>query len=206
MKKIAENSIKRLIVYKKELNRLKADGKKFIYSHTLAILSGSQPHLVRRDLMSVGYSGSPAHGYSVNDLESSISDFLCTASQMRVILIGTGNLGRAIFDYCNQKNPKISITAAFDIDPNKINREYHGVYCFHIDTVRNYVIENDIKVAIITVPATEAQSIASTIVGAGIRGILNFTPVRLHLPDTIYIENADMMLSLEKVIYFVQNV
>ncbi len=206
MIKIAENTIKRLIVYKKELNRLKAEGKKFIYSHVLAALSGSQPHLVRRDLMAVGYSGSPAHGYSVKELESSISDFLCSSRQVKVILIGIGNLGRAIIDYCHKQNPKIAISSAFDIDPNKINKEYHGVYCFHIDTARNYVIENEIKVAIITVPDSEAQTIATALSDAGIRGILNFTPGRLRVPENVYVENADMMLYLEKVIYFVQNV
>ncbi|MBI5326012.1 MAG: redox-sensing transcriptional repressor Rex [Ignavibacteriae bacterium] len=203
MKSIAENTINRLIVYKKELGRLLKDSVSNVYSHKLAQLSGFPSHLVRRDLMNVGYYGSPAHGYKVNELEKCISDFLCTPDYVRVILIGVGNLGRAILDYCNQQNPKISIIAAFDSDKNKVNKIYHGIYTFHIGSVQNYIKENDIKVAIITVPGSEAQKIASEIVESGVNGIVNFTPVRLQLPDDVYIENLDMMLGLEKVVYFV---
>jgi redox-sensing transcriptional repressor len=203
MKRIAENTINRLIVYKKELGRLNKEDVSNIFSHKLATLSGFPSHLVRRDLMNVGYYGSPAHGYNIKELEKCISDFLCTPEDVRVILIGVGNLGRAILDYCNQQNPKISIVAAFDSDKNKVNKVYHGIYSFHIGSVQNFIKENDIKVAIITVPAMEAQKIASDIVESGVRGIVNFTPVRLQLPEDVYIENLDMMFGLEKVVYFV---
>ncbi|TAL68599.1 MAG: redox-sensing transcriptional repressor Rex [Bacteroidetes bacterium] len=201
--KIAENTINRLIVYKKELNRLATDGLSNVYSHKLAHLSGFPSHLVRRDLMNVGYNGSPAHGYNVTELEKCIADFLCTPESVRVILVGVGNLGRAILDYCQQQNPKISIVAAFDKDKNKVNKVYHSIYTFHIDSVKNYIKENNIDVAIITVPAAEAQEIASALVESGIKGIVNFTPVRLQVPAEVYIENLDMMLGLEKVVYFV---
>lgn len=203
MKRIAENTINRLIVYKKELERLRKEDIKNVFSHKLAIISGFPSHLVRRDLMNVGYYGSPAHGYDVVELEKCIADFLCTPESVRVILIGVGNLGRAILDYCQQQNPKISIVAAFDSDKNKVNKIYHGIYTFHIDSIKNFIKENDIKVVIITVPGSEAQKIASEIVDSGVRGIVNFTPVRLQLNEDVYIENLDMMLGLEKVVYFV---
>lgn len=201
--KIAENTINRLIVYKKELNRLNNDGVSNVYSHKLAHISGFPSHLVRRDLMNVGYYGSPAHGYNVIELEKCIGDFLCTPESVRVILIGVGNLGRAILDYCQQQNPKISIVAAFDSDKNKVNKVYHGIYTFHIDSLRNYIKENDIEVCIIAVPAGEAQEITTALIESGINGIVNFTPVRLQAPPEVYIENLDMMLGLEKVVYFV---
>ncbi len=203
MKRIAENTINRLIVYKKELERLRKDDVRNVFSHKLAFLSGFPSHLVRRDLMNVGYNGSPAHGYDVVELEKCIADFLCTPGSVRVILIGVGNLGRAILDYCQQQNHKISMVAAFDSDKNKVNKVYHGIYTFHIDSIKNFIKENDIKVAIITVPASDAQEIASALVESGVRGIVNFTPARLQLNEEVYIENLDMMLGLEKVVYFV---
>lgn len=202
MIKIPQNTVNRLILYRKLLRLESKDNSNNIFSHRLATLAGVTAAQVRRDLMLIGYSGSPVRGYKINELAASIDSFLDTPACNNVAIIGVGKLGRAIMDYCYGIHSKIQIVAAFDIDPLKVDRVIHGVYCHHIKDLEKYIKENSIKVAIITVTADEAQKVADMLIYIGITGILNYTPKRLSVPETVYVQNQDMMMSLEKVAFF----
>jgi redox-sensing transcriptional repressor len=104
--------------------------------------------------------------------------------------------------YFTGRRPNLSIVAAFDNDPYKADRVIHGCRCYVLEDLDRVIREEDIRVAIIAVPATEAQAVADLLVRAGVAGMLNFAPVRLHVPSHIYVEDIDMTMSLEKVAYF----
>jgi redox-sensing transcriptional repressor len=100
------------------------------------------------------------------------------------------------------RRPNLSIVAAFDSDPEKTGRVIHGCRCHGMDSLAEAVRENGIRVAILSVPAGEAQGVADMLIRAGVRGLVNFAPVRLRVPAGVFVENMDMAVSLEKVAYF----
>ena len=117
-------------------------------------------------------------------------------------VIGLGNLGKAIISYFKGKRSKLAIIAAFDINPEKINRVYDGVACYHINQMAEIIKQNNISIGIIAAPAQQTAEIAEALVLAGIKGILNFTPKALNVPPFVYLEEYDMITSLEKVAFF----
>lgn len=202
---VSVKTIGRLSLYRRLLNRMLATGANSVYSHQLAALAGGTAAQVRRDVMAVGYSGSPKRGYDIKDLIESIGNFLDAPEGLGVALVGVGNLGRAIMSYFAGRRPKLSIVAAFDVDPYKVNRVIHGCRCYPITEIDSVLQKIKVGVAIISVPANEAQAIADTLVRAGIKGLLNFAPVPLRVPHGVYVEDIDMTMSLEKVAYFARS-
>ena len=202
MDQVSDRTIGRLSLYRRLLNNLAAEGVRYVYSHQLAAMAGGTAAQVRRDMMAIGYSGSPTRGYEVTELIQSIRDFLDAPGGQNAALAGVGNLGRSIMAYFAGRRPNLRIVAAFDVDPYKLNRVIHGCHCYGLDQAVRVVPEMDIQVAIVTVPATEAQAVADTLVRAGVHGLLNFAPVRLRVPPEVYVEDIDMTTSLEKVAYF----
>lgn len=199
---ISDRSIGRLSLYRRLLRDLLADGEQYIYSHQLAAMAGGTAAQVRRDIMAIGYTGSPVRGYDIEQLLQSIGNFLDASQTQNVALVGVGNLGRALLAYFVGRHATLSIVAAFDSDPGKANRVIHGCRCYPIDDLKEVAVANDIRLGIIAVPAAEAQSVSNLLCQAGVRGLLNFAPVRLWVPEHVYVENLDVTMSLEKVAYF----
>ena len=198
----SERTISRLSTYRRLLLRSTLATQPSVYSYQIAALAGANPAQVRRDLMAIGYSGSPNKGYRVDELVASIGEFLDNPAGENACLIGVGNLGRAILSYFTGRRPKLAIVAAFDIAENKVNRTIHGCRCYPLNDLAAVAKRENIHVAIITTPADTAQSVAETLVEAGICGILNFAPVSLRLPPGVYSSDIDMTTALEKVAYF----
>ncbi|NQT50427.1 redox-sensing transcriptional repressor Rex [bacterium] len=198
----SHKSIGRLSLYRSILNRLLRDGVNSLFSHELASLAGATPSQVRRDLMVTGYTGSPVRGYDVRDLLASIGRFLDAPESEGVALVGVGNLGRAIMAFFTGRRPSLAIRAAFDRDPYKVNRVIHGIRCHPMEDLESVLVREHVRVAIITVPAIEAQDIADRLCRAGVKGILNFAPVRLRVLPSVFVEDVDVTMSLEKVAYF----
>ena len=202
---VSEKTIGRLSLYRRLLAGLMAENRQNIYSHELANLAGGTAPQVRRDLMAIGYSGSPAKGYEVADLAESINSFLDNPDGTHVTIVGAGNLGRAIMAYFESRRPKLKIVAAFDNDPKKIGSEICNCPCYDIADLKTIVGEMGISLGVITVPVGIAQEVGYKLVDAGVMGILNFAPIRLHLPPGVYVEDVDLTTSMEKVAYFVQS-
>lgn len=201
----SEKNIERLILYRRHLLSFQRSDVSNIFSHQLANLMGTTSAQVRRDLMSIGYFGSPSKGYNILSLIESISIFIDSDSKQSVALAGVGNIGRAILDYFKGRREKLDITALFDIDPEKTDRVLHGCRCYPLDQIEDIISTEKINVGIITVPAESAQIVAERMVSAGVTGILNYAPVKLILPHEVYVENRDMILAIEKVAYFARN-
>ena len=193
--------VERLVVYRRHLRQWLGEGRMRVYSHDLAKLEDVTPAQVRRDLMTIGYTGSPAKGYEVEGLIEHISTLLDAGSIGGFALVGAGHLGRAILDYLARRHPEYQVVA-FDVNPEKAGRITHGCRCYLIDELETVLAEHPMRVGVITVPAEAAQDVATRLVAAGVRGLLNFAPVRLQVPDSVVVEDADIALLLEKVAFF----
>lgn len=198
----SERTIGRLSLYRSLLNRLLREGVGNLYSHELAALAGGTPSQVRRDLMATGYTGSPTRGYAIRELIESIGRFLDARKGDNVALVGVGNLGRAVMAFFTGRRPNLKVVAAFDSDPYKVGRVIHGVRCHPMEDLERVLREEEIRVAILTVPAVEAREVATRLTRAGVRGILNFAPVRLRVSRGVFVEDVDVTMSLEKVAFF----
>lgn len=203
--KLPEKTVERLSEYRRTLYNCIAKGKTHIYSHELAGLHNITAVQVRRDLMLIGYSSLKKKGYDAQELINVIGSLIDHEVSLNVAVVGMGNLGRAITAYFNGKRPKLNIVAAFDIDPNKVNRVISGVNCFHMKDMNDVIRQNSISIAIIAAPPDSAATVAELLVNAGIKGILNFTTVPINVPQTVYLEEYDMITSMEKVAYFVKS-
>jgi redox-sensing transcriptional repressor len=195
-------TIERLILYKRLLQDHLSKGEKFLYSYQLAELAHNTSAQVRRDLMAIGFTGKAGKGYSAEELISRISFVLEEGQDVKTVLVGIGNLGRAILSYFIYKHPGLEIVAAFDADPTKTDRVIAGCRCYHIRDFDAKVKELGAALGIITVPANNAQEAADLMAAAGIKGIINFAPVPLKLPDDVFSERIDITMALEKIAYF----
>lgn len=200
--KLPGKTIERLSQYRRILLNCLATGKTHIYSHELADMLNLTAVQVRRDIMLMGYSTSQKKGYDINELIRVIGSILDTRKGQNVAVVGVGNLGRAITGYFMGKRSKLNIVATFDNDPAKVNRVISGVNCYPVQELAERIRELNISIAILTVPPDHAPSVAEELVLAGIKGILNFTSVPINISSHVYLEEYDMITSLEKVAYF----
>ncbi len=201
---ISQKTIGRLSLYRRLLTNPADEGQRYIFSHQLAALAACTAAQVRRDLMTLGYTGSTAKGYDRAELAAAIGRFLDDPKGTQVALVGIGNIGRAILAYFAGRRPKLAIVAAFDVDPAKTGRVIHGCRCYLLEELPRIAAELKITVGIAAVPAAAAQSVADALVAAGVTGIMNFAPQRLRVPPHVYVEDVDMTTSLEKAAYFSQ--
>lgn len=205
MKKLPEKTVERLSQYRRALNNCLAEGQTRIYSHELAVLLNITAVQVRRDIMFIGYSSIQRKGYDIKDLIGVISKIIDTKEPLNVAVVGYGNLGKAITTYFIGNRPKLNLVAAFDIDPKKIGQRLNNIPCYSIERLREIISNKDISIAVLTVPTSSAKEMAKVLTQTGIKGILNFTTVNLNLKEDIYLEEYDMITSLEKVAYFVKH-
>jgi redox-sensing transcriptional repressor len=154
--------------------------------------------------MLIGYSSVQRKGYDVRELIDTIGNIIDSEEGLNVAIIGIGNLGRAVAGYFKGKRSKLNLVASFDTDLQKINKVISGVKCYPYDEMEKTIKELAIKIVIITVPPDYAKEIAEEAVRFGIKGILNFTTVPLNVPSWVFLEEYDMITSIEKVAYFVK--
>jgi redox-sensing transcriptional repressor len=204
MNKLPGKTVERLSEYRRQLLGCLAENKNYVFSHELAALLHITAVQVRRDLMLIGYSSVHRKGYDVGELIQTIGRIIDSPEGLNVAIIGIGNLGRAVTGYFKGKRSKLNVVASFDNDPQKVNKVILGVKCFHTRDMEQIISEMDIKIAILTVPADVAKSMAEEVVRFGIKGILNFTTIPLNVPSEVYLEEYDMITSIEKVAYFVK--
>jgi len=156
--------------------------------------------------MLIDYSSMKKRGYDAKELVNVIGKIIDHQDGLNVAVIGMGNLGRAVTSYFNGKRPKLNIVATFDIDENKTNRVISGVKCYHINDLKDVVSRKNISIAIFASPPDTSPTLVEQIAKAGIKGILNFTTTPLNVPSNIFLEEYDMITSIEKVAYFVKGI
>jgi len=202
--KLPGKTIERLSEYRRTLLECLDEKKNYIFSHEMAGRLHITAVQVRRDLMLIGYSSVQKKGYDVKELIDKIGSIIDSGESLNVAVIGIGNLGRAVAGYFKGKRSKLNLVASFDTDPQKVNKVISGVKCFPHDEMERVIRELNIRIAILTVPADFAREIAEEVVKYGIKGILNYTTIPLNVPSWVYLEEYDMITSIEKVAYFVK--
>ncbi len=202
--KLPHKTIERLSQYRRALLICLEKGKEYIFSHEIAEIQHITAVQVRRDLMLVGYSGTLRKGYNIKKLIDLISDIIDCHKGINVAIVGLGNLGRAVLKYLKDKREKLTIVAGFDIDEEKIGKDFNGVPCYSPSDMKDVVKEKNIGIAIVTVPPEKTNETAKRLVNAGIKGILNFTSTPMVVPDNIFLEEYDMITSIEKVAFYVK--
>ncbi|HLN55538.1 MAG TPA: redox-sensing transcriptional repressor Rex [Bacteroidales bacterium] len=202
--KLPGKTVERLSEYRRTLLDCLREKKNFIFSHDLAARLHITAVQVRRDLMLIGYSSVQRKGYDVRELIDTIGKIIDSEKSLNVAVVGIGNLGRAVAGYFKGKRSKLNLVASFDNDPQKVNKVISGVKCYPYSDIGNILKELDIRIAILTVPPDSAREITEDLVRFGIKGILNFTTIALNVPSDVYLEEYDMITSMEKVAYFVK--
>lgn len=204
-RKISDAIIKRLPRYYRYLGELLAQGVERISSSDFSKLMDVTASQIRQDLNNFGGFGQQGYGYNVSKLHEEIGKILGLDRVHNIIVIGAGNFGKALAGYADFERRGFRIKALFDTDPEKIGKTYSGIHVYPIADLKNYIKENDIEIAALTIPKNAAISIASTLVEAGIQGIWNFAHTDLHVPHNVVVENVHLSESLMRLSYNLVN-
>jgi redox-sensing transcriptional repressor len=202
--KIPQATAKRLPLYYRFLQNLHSSGKQRVSSAELSEAVKVDSATIRRDFSYFGALGKKGYGYNVNYLLSFFRKTLDQDELTRVALIGVGNLGTAFLNYNFLKNNNTKIDVGFDNGP-KVGTKINDVTIYHIDDLEKVLVEREITVAILTVPAPVAQTITDSLVKANVKGILNFTPARLNVPSNIRVHHIDLAVELQSLVYFLKH-
>lgn len=202
--KVSNNVIRRLPRYLRKLDELSESGVDKISSRQLAELLGLTSSQVRQDFNCFGEFGQQGYGYNVASLREQIAGILGMDRGFTAILVGVGNIGRALMENFCFSDWGVELTAAFDIKPALIGTEYRGVRIYGMDELERYLAEHTVDVAVLTVPKTVAVSVTETLTNRGIDAIWNFTNVELTEPNSkTLVENIHFSDSLLSLSYFV---
>ena len=202
MTDIHKKAIGRLSQYKNTLNRLKSVGFIKVFSRNLADAAGVTPFQVRKDFSIYGIYGNKKGGYIVDELIEEINGILGKQGVQRIVIVGVGNIGRALLNYKGFEKDGVEIVAGFDNDPLKYAPEAK-IPVLPIGHLTDFIRTNNIKVGVISVPDSMAQTVLDLMIDAGIKGVLNFAPIRLNGGKDCVIHNVNLSIELETVIYFV---
>ncbi len=202
---IPRKTIYRLSIYLRCLARLKENSIGTVSSEALAKAAGVKPTQLRKDLAYFGTFGTRGLGYDVAELSGKISDELGTSSLQPVILIGVGNLGLALLSYRGFEKEGFEIIAAFDTAPGRKRDKEIKQPILGTEELKRFIQENAVKMAILSVPAAAAQTVANQLIEAGVMGILNFSPIVLAVPEDVIVNNVNLAIELENLSYFIQS-
>jgi redox-sensing transcriptional repressor len=201
---IPRKTIYRLSIYLRCLARLHENGIGTVSSEALAKAAGVKPTQLRKDLAYFGTFGTRGLGYDVTELFKKISEELGTSRLQPVILVGVGHLGLALVSYRGFEKEGFEIVAAFDAEPSRKRDKEIKQPIYGMDELREFVQKQNVKMAILTVPAAVAQEVANQLIDAGVTGILNFSPIVLSVPEEVMVNNVNLAIELENLSYFTQ--
>jgi len=201
---IPRKTIYRLSIYLRCLARLRENSIVTVSSEALAKAAGVKSTQLRKDLAYFGTFGTRGLGYDVGELSRMIADELGTSRLQPVILVGVGNLGMALLSYRGFEKEGFEIVAAFDLEPQRPRGKKIQVRVFGLDKLPAFIREHRVRMAILTVPAEAAQAAANQLIACGVMGILNFSPIVLHVPEEVMVNNVNLAIELENLSYFIQ--
>ncbi len=201
--KISELTTNRLSVYLRCLNELEVSGVETISSQALAEQFNLNSAQIRKDLAYFGEFGVRGVGYYVKELREHIRQILGLTSNHRIAVIGAGHLGMALANYQGFNLNSFHIVALFDSDPDKVGTTSRtGLPVYAIRELAEVINREEIAIAVIAVPAANAEPVFEQVMDAGIKAVLNFAPALLHPRPGVKVKNVDMTISLESLSYF----
>lgn len=203
--KIPKATAKRLPLYYRYLTFLHNAGKQKVSSTELSEAVKVDSATIRRDFSYFGALGKRGYGYDVDSLLAFFAKTLNQDHLTNVALIGVGNLGHALLNYNFRQTNSVRISAAFDVNPDLTGTIQSGVPIYPMDELETQLKDQQIDIVILTVPTQAAQDITDRLIKANVHGILNFTPIRISVPDTVRVQNVDLVNELQTLIYFIDH-
>src|SRR5438874_10282749 len=191
-------AVRRLSLYLRQLESFKRKDRRTISSKQLGESLGLTDAQVRKDFAYFGQFGHPGIGYRVDDLIAQVKRILGTDKTWNVLLVGAGNLGRALLAYRGFEQKGFHMAAVFDADPGKVGKKHAAFTIQPISELAATVAKQSIRLAIIAVPADNAQEVADQLVASGVRGLLNFAPVSITVPQEVALNAVDLAVQLEQ--------
>jgi redox-sensing transcriptional repressor len=202
--KLSRASVGRLSLYLRRLEELLREGTARVSSSLLGEALGVTDAQVRKDLASLGNLGHPGIGYSAPELVSAIRRVLGIDRQWSVVVVGVGNLARALLRYHGFVERGFRIVALFDADPSKVGQRVEGLEIHGSEDMARVIAETGAELGILSVPSEASQAVADALIAAGIRGLLNFAPQVLRVPPGISVVAVDLTVQLEQLAFLVQ--
>ncbi len=199
---ISKATIDRLPLYFRTLRLSQEEGMEIISSEELGHRLGITPEQIRKDLASFGQFGKKGVGYYIRELIVNVGKILGLDNNWHIAVVGVGHLGWALAHYRNFDSLGFKLTALFDVDPNKIGQCIKGVQVSSLDCLEEVMTEQTIHIGIIAVPEIYAQEVADKLVAAGVRGIWNFAPMKIQVPDTVRVINEDLSVGLSSLSFY----
>lgn len=200
-KDISQAVISRLPRYFRYLGELKDEGTERVSSQELSDIMQVTASQIRQDLNNFGGFGQQGYGYNVEFLYEEIGKILGLDQKHNLIIIGAGNLGQALVNYVDFERRGFLFKGVFDVNPALYGKKIREIEVQCMDHMGQFVRENNIDIAVLTVPKTEAAEIAERLISYGIKGIWNFAHVDLKVPEGIQVENVHLSDSLMKLSY-----
>ncbi|MBB5888747.1 redox-sensing transcriptional repressor Rex [Lactovum miscens] len=200
-------TVKRLPQYYRLFKKLVDDKIMRTNSREISEKIGVDSATVRRDFSLFGELGRRGYGYDSLSLRDFFANLLGNEVSTNIALIGVGNLGRALLNYPFQRRNKLHIAMAFDLPSNPLvgTKSESGIPIYNIGELAQRLCDSDIETAILSVDTVHSQDVANILVNTGIKGILNFTPVYLQVPDNIVVQSIDLTKELQTLIFFMNN-
>ncbi|MEN6530465.1 MAG: redox-sensing transcriptional repressor Rex [Anaerolineaceae bacterium] len=199
---IPEVVVARLPVYIQKLNQLVREGREIVSSQEMAEHLGVSSAQIRKDLSFFGGFGKQGTGYNVINLLESLRSILNLNQIWEVVLVGVGHLGQALLSYQGFSRNGFEIVMAFDNDPKIIGKTFAGIKVIDVNEMQNHICPRGVPIAILTVPAGNAQEMADQLIRCGVKAILNYAPVTLKVPEGIRLANIDPVLSLQTITFY----
>ena len=199
--KISNVVIKRLPRYRRYLNELRKKGVDKISSNEFSRLIGYTASQIRQDLNNFGGFGQQGYGYNVDSLYNEISAILGLDQEYKMVVVGVGNLGQAIANYTYYYKAGFVVHGLFDVNPRLIGIKINDIEVMDYENLVEYVEDNNIDIGIICTTKDNAQEVADKLCFAGVKGIWNFAPIDLEVPDRVAVENVHLSDSLHSLAY-----
>ena len=198
--KANQEVIRRLSKYRNVMRKMKALGLVKVFSDNLADAVGVSSSLVRKDFSMFNLTGNKRGGYRIDDLVTKLNTLLGKDKKQKIIIIGCGKLGQALMNHNGFPRVGIRVVAVFDSDPEVLDPDA-PIPILHIKKIREFIDENQIRVAALTVPEPAAQGMVDTLKKTCVKGVINFAPVSLKSSDDFLIHNINIEQEIENIFY-----
>jgi redox-sensing transcriptional repressor len=195
--------VRRLPKYHRNLKELLEEGVTKISSKDLSERMGLTASQIRQDLNYFGGFGQQGYGYNIEELIKVIENILSINNKYNCVIIGAGNLGRAISNYIFNLDGNAKVRAMFDIDPNKIKTVYNNIPIYHMNELKDYLKKNSIDIAILAVQKSSGVEVAKEVISNGIKSIWNFSTADIVVDNDVVIENMAINESFYALTYLI---
>jgi len=201
---VPEVVIDRLPVYARMLASLESQGRQVVSSQELGDELGVTPAQIRKDLSYFGRFGKQGRGYNVQRLTGELRRILGLDQEWTMVLVGVGNLGRAILSYRGFAPEGFKIVAAFDTQSDTVGRTVGGIRVYNVKNLPQFLKNSPADIGIVAVSAAAAQEVAEILVSCGVKGLLNYAPVALRVPVGTQLKDIEPVLALQSMTYYLK--